>query len=261
MEAKQPDESKLERVIRKIKRCLALSQSANEHEAATAMRQAQALMREHRLSETDVRASDVGEVESSMSRATRRPIWDRQLSAVVAKTFGCKSLRFTHWCKTTERRVERATFVGVAPAHQIALYAYETLLVKLTQARKEYAAGVRAGKFRSDYTPDTAADHFAVAWVGEIWRKLDALIPKGETDEALPQHGSGTDLVAVAAQDQALIEHFLSDKQIGKSRKASLMELDLNAQIAGMLAGSKVDLHAGLATGGEGVAMIAGGCQ
>jgi hypothetical protein len=36
------------------------------------------------------------------------------------------------------------------------------------------------------------------------------------------------------------------------------MELDLIAQIAGMIAGSKVDLNAGLASGGN-VAMIAGG--
>ncbi|WP_237613520.1 hypothetical protein [Pseudomonas syringae] len=51
------------------------------------------------------------------------------------------------------------------------------------------------------------------------------------------------------AQHQALIESYLADKQIGKARKARQAELDLNAQIAGMLAGNKVDLHAGLANG------------
>ena len=45
MSAHQIDEKKLERVIRKIKHCMALAQSANENEAATALRQAQALMR------------------------------------------------------------------------------------------------------------------------------------------------------------------------------------------------------------------------
>jgi hypothetical protein len=69
----QHDESKLERVIRKIKRCLALSKSSNENEAATAMHQAQALMREYRLTELDVRLSDVDEVQSEKSRANRRP--------------------------------------------------------------------------------------------------------------------------------------------------------------------------------------------
>jgi hypothetical protein len=251
MSAQQIDEKKLERAIRKIKHCLALAQSANENEAATALRQAQAMMREYRLTEMDVKLSDVGEVESSMYRATRRPVWDRTLSAAVAKAFGCKTLRHTHWCKIKERRVERAVFVGVAPAHHIALYAYETLLAKLTQARKEYVAGVRAGRFRSNYSPDTAGDHFAVAWASEVWRKLEELVPKGETDEALPLHSNCTDLVAVAAQDKALIEHYLSDKQIGKARKQNPLELDLNAQIAGMLAGQNVDLHAGLARAGD----------
>lgn len=54
MSAQQIDEKKLERAIRKIKHCLALAQSANENEAATALRQAQALMREYRLTEMDV---------------------------------------------------------------------------------------------------------------------------------------------------------------------------------------------------------------
>ena len=70
MTEQQHDESKLERVIRKIKRCLALSKSSNENEAATAMRQAQALMREYRLTELDVRLSDVDEVQSEKSGRT-----------------------------------------------------------------------------------------------------------------------------------------------------------------------------------------------
>lgn len=39
------DGSERERVIRKIKRCLALGESSNPNEAEMAMRQAQALMR------------------------------------------------------------------------------------------------------------------------------------------------------------------------------------------------------------------------
>lgn len=73
MTEQQHDESKLERVIRKIQRCLALSKSSNENEAATAMHQAQTLMREYRLTELDVRLSDVDEVQSEKSRANRRP--------------------------------------------------------------------------------------------------------------------------------------------------------------------------------------------
>lgn len=244
------DPKHLERIIRKIKRCMALSQSSNENEAATAMRHAQSLMREYRLTETDVGRSDVGETESSLARP-RRPAWDRYLSAIVAEVFGCQSLRYTNWCKATGWRVERAKFVGVTPAQHIALYAYETLFAKVVMSREEYASGVRSGIHWSAYCAETAADHFAIAWVLQVSGKLEALIPKGEVDPLIEHAKSGRDLIAVEAQDKALIEQYLSDKNVGKARKYSEIELDIDAKIAGMLAGSKVDLHLGLASGGH----------
>lgn len=251
MTEQQHDESKLERVIRKIKRCLALSKSSNENEAATAMRQAQALMREYRLTELDVHLSDVSEVQSDKSRANRRPTWDRHLSSIVAQVFGVRPLSYTHWCSSSGRRVDRALFVGVTPAPQIAMYAYEALLAKLTLARREYIAQVREGTRRSAYSPETAGDHFALAWVSAVHGKIHQLLPRGEEDPALTQHSSGHDLVSVEAEDHALIEQYLSGREIGKARKVPKIELDLDAQIAGLLAGRRVELNPGLATGGE----------
>ena len=251
MTEQQHDESKLERVIRKIKRCLALSKSSNENEAATAMRQAQALMREYRLTEVDVRLSDVGEVESEKYRVNRRPTWDRQLSAIVAKAFGVRPLDVKKWSKTAGRVVARACFVGVTPAPQIAMYAYEALLTKLTQSRREYVSQVRAGRRRSNYSPETAGNHFALAWVSAVHGKIHDLVPRGEEDAALPDGTTGRDLVAVEAQDKALVEQYLAGKEIGKARKAPEIELDLYAQIAGLLAGQRVNINPGLATGGD----------
>lgn len=256
MTEQQHDESKLERVIRKIKRCLALSKSSNENEAATAMRQAQALMREYRLTELDVRLSDVDEVQSEKSRANRRPTWDRHLSGIVARVFGCRPLSYKHWCESSGRMVERALFVGVMPAPQIAMYAYETLLTKLTQARRDYVASVRSGMRRSAYSPETAGDHFAIAWVSVVHGKIHQLVPCGEEDPAIEQHSNGRDLVAVESQDKALIEQYLSGKEIGKQRKARAVELDMAAQIAGMLAGQRVELNPGMAHAGHVAAQI-----
>ncbi|MFJ7141216.1 DUF2786 domain-containing protein [Pseudomonas protegens] len=256
MTEQQQDESKLERVIRKIKRCLALSQSSNENEAATAMRQAQSLMREYRLTEMDVRLSDVGEAESQMSRAKRRPTWDRYLGSIVGEAFGVRSFSFRNWCAATSRVVEREMFVGVNPAPQIAMYAYETLLANLTQARREYVSRVRSGKQRSAYSPETAGDHFALAWVSAVQDKIHELVPRGEEDLAPPQHSNGRDLVVVEAQDKALVEQYLAGKEIGKARKAREVELDLDAQIAGLLAGRRVQLNAGLASGGQDVLQL-----
>lgn len=256
MTEQQHDESKLERVIRKIKRCLALSKSSNENEAATAMRQAQALMREYRLTEIDVRLSDVGEVESESSRPKRRPTWDKQLGTIVGKAFGVRSFSRRQWCKATSRIIERELYVGVTPAPQIAMYAYEALLTKLKAARRDYVAQVRSGKQRSDYSPETAGDHFALAWVSAVYDKIHELVPRGEEDLAIGQHSTGRDLMAVEAQDQALIEQFLSGREIGKARKSREVELDLNAQIAGLLAGQRVELNPGMAHGGQMAAQI-----
>lgn len=250
MSEQQIDEKRLERAIRKIKHCLALSKSANENEAATALRQAQALMREYRLTEMDVKLSDVGEVESALFRAKRRPAWDQQLSIAVADAFGCTTLRRRKWSCAKDQLIECATFVGVSPAQNIALYAYETLHTKLTQARKEYCSAVRSGARRSEYSAETAGDHFALAWVWEVQSKLKALVPQGE-DNPLGQPGTGQGLVAIQAQDKALISEYLATKDIKESRKSKGVELDMNAQIAGMLAGSKVELNAGIASGGE----------
>ncbi|CAI8971108.1 DUF2786 domain-containing protein [Pseudomonas soli] len=256
MTEQQHDESKLERVIRKIKRCLALSKSSNETEAATAMRQAQALMREYRLTEIDVHLSDVGEVESGSSRAKRRPTWDRDLGSIVGQAFGVRSFSKRQWCASTKRVIERELFVGVNPAPQIAMYAYEALLTKLTAARREYVAQVRSGKQRSDYSPETAGDHFALSWVSAVHDKIHELVPRGEEDVAIGQHSTGRDLMSVEAQDHALIEQFLSGREIGKARKTREVELDLNAQIAGLLAGQRVELNPGMAHTGEVTAQI-----
>ncbi|WP_336346562.1 DUF2786 domain-containing protein [Pseudomonas monsensis] len=249
MSAQQIDEKKLERAIRKIKHCLALAQSANENEAATALRQAQALMRDYRLTEMDVKLSDVGEAESQFSRVERLPAWERSLSGAVAHVFGCTSLYGRKYCKEKDRIIARVSFVGVTPAQHIALYAFEALLTKLKFARKQYVASVRAGVHRSSYSAETAGDHFALAWVNEVYGKLSALVPKGEDD--IPSASEGRDIIAVEAQDKALITDYLAKKGVGKARKARDVDIDLNAQIAGMLAGRRVDLHAGISRGGD----------
>jgi hypothetical protein len=178
-------------------------------------------MREYRLTEVDVRLSDVGEVDSKEYRITRRPIWDRQISAIVARAFGVRPLDVKHWCKTAGRVVARAKFVGVTPAPQIAMYAYEALLAKLTAARREYVSQVRAGQRRNCYSPETAGNHFALAWVSAVYGKIQDLVPRGEEDTALPNGSSGRDLIAVEAQDKALIEQYLAGKEIDKARKAT----------------------------------------
>jgi len=65
--------------------------------------------------------------------------------------------------------------------------------------------------------------------------------------------------MAVEAQNHALIEQFLSGREIGKARKTREVELDLNAHIAGLLAGERVELNPGMTHPGQAVLRIRSG--
>ena len=73
------------KAIEKIKKCLALAKSANENEAAIALRQAQALMREFQI---DPDLLDIAEA-SCDSKATKTPqAWEASLVLLIASRSG-----------------------------------------------------------------------------------------------------------------------------------------------------------------------------
>lgn len=84
----------LNRIIDKVKKCIALSKSDNPHEAAAALRQAQALMRKHGIDEAGIVASEVSaaDVEHKSGNTARPPAWETMLMMLVGTAFGCKGM-------------------------------------------------------------------------------------------------------------------------------------------------------------------------
>lgn len=252
------DPKELERIIRKIKHCLALSASVNEHEAAAAMRQAQKLMQKYRISEIDVQLSDVNKTEGAHAKA-KRPAWDKNLGAVVAKTFNCKSFDCTSWHPTVGRR-SQAIFIGVTPAPEIAKYAYDTLYLKVSNARRDYVAKARRGELpRGRYTPDTRGNHFAEAWVSQVHEKLQALVPELD-DTAEQTYSNEKALVLAESHDNALIDAFLHQitdgAGAGKARARKHAKANIHDLIAGFLSGSQAEISHGLTNGAQAVPVI-----
>lgn len=253
-------EQELERVIRKIKHCLALSSSANEHEAAAALRQAQAMMRKYRLTETDVQLSDVGKSESEIVQA-KRPAWDGLLASVVAQAFHCKALEKSFWCKTALKKRVQAAFVGVSPAQDIALYAYEALRLQVSTARQDYINRIKAGKLpHGRFTPETRGNHFAMAWVSVISEKLEALVPSVDQEQELGESDTKA-LVQAESKENELIDAFMLQLNDGKGagqkrahprKKANAIDLFMGSE-----AGRAAELHQGLATGADQLALSA----
>ncbi len=166
--------------LAKIRKCLALSKSANETEAATALRHAQALMREHGLDDEGVELASVVEVDV---RSSFMPVlsWEARLAGLVADAFGCEVLstykvdRVDILSGIRPDRYWRLIGVGAAP--EIAGYTLEVLSRQCVRARRAYI-----GQQSKNCKPATKAargDAFAGGWV----RGVAALVERFATGD------------------------------------------------------------------------------
>ncbi|MAM55847.1 MAG: hypothetical protein CMN25_00725 [Salinicola sp.] len=150
-----------DRILRKIERCLALSRSANEHEAGIALRQAQRLMVDHGINELDVAASTIGRATTQAAAGRKPPKWLDRLAALVNAAFGTLAVyearpTFTGW-------EGFYAFLGEQSHARIAAYAFEVLQRQLVTDRRAFLSGM--SKRAKRITKIRRSDAFASAWV------------------------------------------------------------------------------------------------
>lgn len=163
--------------IRKIKRCLELGKSDNPNVAATALRQAQKLSEAMGIEQLDLQLSDVAEARSRAS-ATKLQYWEGVLAGHVADAFGCELLTTKRWGSETgfvldSKLITEFVFVGLAPAHELASYAFDVLQRQCRSARRAYVA--RQPKNCKDKTKRARGDAFAIGWVRQAVELLGPL--------------------------------------------------------------------------------------
>lgn len=148
-----------EKALDKIKKCLALSRSANEHEAAQALKHAQALMAQYGVSESDVALADVAECERKAPKTA--PKWHWALVHLCGRAFGCERWHGTNFMGGS------FVFCGLGGRAELAAYAYEVLLRQLKAARRQYIktalCGVRTSRIKT-----ARADKFCEGWVSQV---------------------------------------------------------------------------------------------
>jgi hypothetical protein len=246
----QDNDEARDRAIRKIKHCLALSSSSNEHDAAAAMRQAKKLMDKYRLTETDLQLSDVGKSDGDVEKSALKR-WERELSAIVAEAFNCQSFRVRAWSPQRLCATWKMTFIGVSPAHEIAKYAFDTLHTKATLARREYVAQLKRRALPGK-SPETRGDHFALAWVYEVSQKLAAIAPQPDDIDASGERA----LVTIRQSEDALIESYVKSMTEGRgatqARTPPKAKINPADWVSGAVAGRKTELNHGIgATGAD----------
>ncbi len=148
--------------IEKVKKLLRLGKSSNVHEAAAAMRQAQALMRQHTLDEAELgeqTPDDVGQAETRPARGKTPPVYVQYLCVTVDETFGVGIVisRDHIHCRHC------IVFIGPNWRSELAIYAYQVLLRQLEKDRRAHLSRVRVRKNRN-----ARGDHFGIGWVDGV---------------------------------------------------------------------------------------------
>jgi len=167
---------RLDDALRKIKKCLALAKdkSADPNVAASAMRQAQALMAEFNVSNDDARLTDVASEECS-ARTNKHPRWEAMLANRIGDAFGCDLIwtRELRWIGHRAAHRASVVFVGIGAAPKIASYAWDVLSRQCAKAR---LAHIRAQPGRCKPITLTArGDVFAEGWVIAATTKLQQI--------------------------------------------------------------------------------------
>lgn len=208
-----------EALLRRIRKCLALSASANEHEAANALAMARALMEEHGVTEAEVAASEIRESTARGSRRQRPPMWECILVQAVEDALGVSIIMNFEL---------DYNYIGRGAAPEIAAYAFVALYRRLKAARAAYIkAELRRCKLARKRV---RADAFCEGWADAVRRTIARLAP-------LP-----TDSAAIQAY---IAQNYPSLAQV-KGRGASVAGKTVDDYSRGHRVGRSEELHQGV---------------
>jgi hypothetical protein len=158
-------------ILEKIKKCLALSSSSNEHEAAAALRQAHKLMKAHGITDLDIQAAEAEEKRAKSGAKSHPPYWETMLAAKVGDAFGCDVIFSAggHWNRPGEW-----CFIGCGVAPEVANYAFSVLHRHGKRARDEY---IKSKLKRCKVSTKTRrADLFSEGWVRAVVSAISCFV-------------------------------------------------------------------------------------
>lgn len=229
-----------EKVLKRLRKILALSQSSEAGEAAAALHQARILMDKYGLEMADAHESAVQETEITASNAEVSR-WEAELANVIAIALGVGSIVST--CRPVRGlRRPKAKILFVAAAHkaELAKYAFTVLSKKMRTAMSQsfdlmlINAGVKPGALRISAKQ---RDIYAIAWCTAVAAKVKALAPE------VPKE--------VASYCEKLVGHAKDEpKKAGRKKPLNIIDdpLMLHMYRQGLSDGAKVELHGAVAS-------------
>lgn len=213
-------------VMEKIRKCLALSESSNEHEAAAAMRQARKLMEKHGLSADAMNLFKIKE-ETMSTKYSNPPLWFLMLAQVIANAFQC-SLYTTH---------KKFIFVGKDACAEVARYSFDVLHRQLVNHKNEFLNSDRV-IFAAASVKRKVGQAFCEGWISNVGTKVDEFASR-LTDEESNEH---TEYLKTVTQKE------IGEKDSSNKRRKEDPVKNW-AAAHGWRSGENVNLHEGVAAG------------
>ena len=217
-----------QKALEKIKKCLALAASDNPNEAATALRQAQALMAKHGITSADVELSEVTTNKVNAGAGKTPPSWIARLVTLVCKAFGVDAVFQDEWSKGEWK--SKVIFIGVNCSPEITGYAYEVLLRQLKKDRSNFLKTLNKRLKRT--TKTMRGDLYAQGWIESVG-KLVIPADVSEQDKELTKRWIATTFLNLTTQQT-------------KDRGEKAQGRDHAAYYQGLADGKKVNFHQGV---------------
>lgn len=218
-----------QQILEKIRKCMALSKSSNEHEAAAALRQAYKLMAQHGITEGDVLAAEACEARAKSSAASKPSTWEAGLSAGLGRIFGCRVI-----FRADQIFVQGGWFfVGGGANPEVAKYCFEVLLRQLKRGRADYIKE-KLKRCRTA-TKTRRADLYCESWVLAALGKAEELVPGEREQQAVD---------AFMARYHPTTSQLKTTSRNGDKR--TLNEAESRDWIAGRRGGAETSLNHGV---------------
>ncbi|HID4045029.1 TPA: DUF2786 domain-containing protein [Pluralibacter gergoviae] len=174
-----------EKYLSKIKKLLNLARrSSNSHEAAAVLNQAQALMRRHKLSQSDVDLMDITSKASkgAPSHAQSIPRYMAYLGQLICEAIGVRCYYSQQRNYMNSQKQNSVIFYEPDERPEIAAYAYDVLSRQLVKSRRTYIATLRRNI--KPATKTARADQFCEGWVEGAYQVIESFCVT-ETEKTL----------------------------------------------------------------------------
>lgn len=234
-----------DKIITRIKKLLALSQSPNEHEAISAAEKAQAILATYNLSMADVTLEEADEFVIDNEIATESAPWKRQVAVMTAKMYFCTYFytQKNEYKNTRKIRRDMHSFVGakhnIVIAKMMFMYLVTTIERLALEGKRKSAAEGR------DTWGNTYRRSFSWACACRVGRRIQDRIDAAKRGGEIKAE-SGNTLPALASlydqTDKLLKEHLA--KKVGRMRQSKRRGSihDLQGAADGYEAGNKIGL-------------------